>query len=263
MRDVLKIARAIRVVRPRLKEPKYFEYALGIYRASLKYNIEPSVLIAITQQETAFRQNLPEGRAGERGICQVLKSWLHNPKFKAEFKNAKLSDFADPSKSFMFAAWILADLKARITKGSLPYWSFYNANKFHNRFKYFLLVNKYVALLKKNEHLFDDRAIAAKEVSRALAKVSKPAPAPKPVVAPPPLIMTASLAPLEAEDLPKPIPTRKVDPPAKPLPNYWIPDALRQLQLKQKAKQASAELIRAAHELSAGNLFNNSESAQD
>lgn len=265
MKDVVKIARAINVVHPRLSEAKYLEYAVGIYRASVKYGIEPSVLIAITQQETAFRENLPEGAAGERGICQIIKSWLQNAKFKNEFKTAKLKDFNETGKSFMFAAWILKDLKARVTSGSLPYWSFYNANKFHNRFKYFLNVNKFVMKLKKKEHLFDDRAIAALElpetkaepvetskqslIARAMNIISQATPRQATVDVSP---ATASIAP----NLPN-WNTQKVSAEEKPAPSHWIPDALKQIQLKNKAREASApehkgmlaNLMRAAAEL--------------
>lgn len=68
MQDVVKIARAISVVQPTLDDGKYLEYALGIYRASKKYNVEPSVLISITKQETSFREDLPEGAAGDRDL---------------------------------------------------------------------------------------------------------------------------------------------------------------------------------------------------
>ena len=230
MRDVVKLARAISVVQPHLDDGRYITYALGIYRASMRYNVEPSVLIAITQQETGFRENLPEGRAGELGICQVLKSWLKNPRFRAEFRKATEKDFRNPAKSFAFAAWILSDLKTRINKGSLPYWSFYNANQFHNRFKYFLAVNRYVAALKKKEHLFNDRAVAA-----------IPEPPPEVTVPEPPAAKAA-----------EPVPARlAIKPPAKeakPLESYreteaslvprfrmpvtsqWIPDAIHKLK---------------------------------
>lgn len=272
MKDVVKIARAINVVQPRLDDGKYLEYALGIYRASMKYNIEPSVLIAITQQETGFREGLPEGAAGEQGICQILKSWLNNPKFKAEFKTATLKDFKKTSKSFMFAAWILLDLKKRITSGSLPYWSFYNANKFHNRFKYFLYVNKYVAMLKKNEHLFNDTAIAAadsKPLERMteptlITSIAPPAPAPEPLPAAKveKLVVAAVAAPPEPQPVAPTEPQILTGAPlvstASAAPSgltQWIPDALKKVQLKNQGKQASNNrkvspaLLRAAAQL--------------
>lgn len=163
MQDVVKIARAISVVQPTLDDGKYLEYAYGIYRASKKYNVEPSVLISITKQETSFREDLPEGAAGEIGICQIRKMWLKQPKFKREFgANKTIRDLKKPSRSFLFAAWILKELKSQtvVTKGSLPYWSYYNAVRFSPRLKYFLAVNKNIAMLKKNDFLFSDRVLA-------------------------------------------------------------------------------------------------------
>jgi len=226
MKDVVKIARAISVVRPNLEDGKYLEYGLGIYRASRRYNVEPSVLIAITQQETAFREGLPEGRAGELGICQVLKSWLKNPRFKAEFRNAREKDFSSPAKSFMFSAWILSDLKTRITSGSLPYWSFYNANKFHNRFKYFMAVNRYDAALKKNENRFNDAAVAAIPDSEAEIEEIEPVANPAPLVlknkpAEAPEKLKAELKPKEAVLVPR----FKVS-------TQWIPDTLQRIRAK-------------------------------
>lgn len=260
-RNVLKIARGIKVVHPRLKDKKYLEYALGIYRAAIKYQIEPSVLIAITQQETAFRPNLPEGKAGERGICQVLKGWLKNPKFRTEFRNATLADFSEPAKSFQFAAWILADLKKRVKSKTLPYWSYYNANKFHNRFKYFLRVNRYVAALKKNEHLFEDSQISNHEVSRVLAQLEPDEALPPRVL--PPLLSTASLVPIRLpmrERLNPEKPQKKQSPPTT---LYWIPDAIRQLQLKQKAKQVSVDLSQGQTELAVPLIFGKKTTLQD
>ena len=218
---MVKIARAISVVRPNLDDGKYLSYALGIYRASLKYNVEPSVLIAITQQETGFREDLPEGKAGELGICQVLKGWLKNPRFKSEFKTAKVKDFHRPGKSFLFAAWILADLKNRITKGSLPYWSYYNATRFHNRFKYFLSVNKYVALLKDKEHLFDDKAVAADPEPVPIEVEANRAPAPLAVRT---KASIENLKPKEASMLPVARVSR------------WIPDALKRIRSMAQSK---------------------------
>ncbi len=148
MKDIHNLARRISLVQPSLDHAKYLEYAAGIFHAAKRYGIDPDILIAITQQETGFREDLPEGKAGERGICQVLKGWLKNSQFKQEFNKATVKDFHRPSKSFHFAAWILRDLKKRNSKGSLPYWSFYNANKFENRFRYYLLVNRFMSVLK-------------------------------------------------------------------------------------------------------------------
>lgn len=161
MREVVKVARAINIIQPFLEDSKYVEYALGIHRAAKKYDIDPNVLIAITQQETNFRENLPEGKAGEIGICQIRKQWLKHPQFKVEFKKASIRDLRKPSKSFFFAAWILRDLKNSITSGTLPYWSFYNARKFENRLKYFMSVNKHIAVLKRHEPFFAERFAAS------------------------------------------------------------------------------------------------------
>jgi len=156
MADVVKIAHAISIIRPRLEEPKYFEYALGIYRASKKYDIRPGLIIAIAHQESSFQERLPEGKAGELGITQVLKSWVNNPKFRREFPNATERSFRKPAESFLYTAWILAELKKHEAPGTLPFWSFYNARQFKHRIKYFVRVNKHMSKLKKNLHMIEE-----------------------------------------------------------------------------------------------------------
>lgn len=157
--EVLKIAKAIAVVQPFLDNSKYIEYALGIRRASLKYGVEPQVLIAITQQESGFRENLREGRAGEIGISQIIKSWLENPRFRLEFGTVTKADLKKPAKSFLYAAWILRNLKEEVNSRTLPYWSYYNSQRFESRLKYFLRVNKHIAMLRKRFPNFYERGL--------------------------------------------------------------------------------------------------------
>jgi hypothetical protein len=150
MIDVIKIAYAISTLQPGLEEPKYVEYAMGIYRASKKYNIRPALLIAIAYQESSFRESIPEGSAGEIGITQVLKRWLNNPRFKSEFKTASKKSMKKPALSFSYSAWIIKELRREKPSGTLPYWSYYNARKFTNRISYFIQINKHLAKLKRN-----------------------------------------------------------------------------------------------------------------
>lgn len=177
MGEVVKIARSIHLVQPNLDDAKYIEYAVGIYRASRQYDVDPDVLMAITQRETSFRENLPEGKAGEIGICQILKSWLKNRKFRSEFRNASLKDMHKSAKSFLFAAWILRDLKESSRGGTLPYWSYYNARRYENRFKYFISVNRNLNVLRKYESLYDDAytvSDTSRKVGRTPTKSVKP-----------------------------------------------------------------------------------------
>lgn len=151
MEEVAKLAQSIRALNPRLDDKKYVEYALGIFRAAKRFDLDPHLLIAIAQQETGFRESLPEGAAGEIGICQIRKNWARNKKFAEDMGYPKISDFRIPSKNFMMAAWILKDLKASERPKSVPYWAYYNARRFENRFKYYLLVNRHLSVLKKEE----------------------------------------------------------------------------------------------------------------
>lgn len=156
---VKQIQKAILHVQPRLTNSKAWAYGHAIYVAAERYGIEPETLVAIAQQESSFRDNLPEGAAGEIGICQIRKSWLHNPKFREEFGNASIKDLKNPTKSFLYAAWLLRELKKRATVGALPYWSFYNAVHFKNRFRYYVLVNRRLAHVRKaglGKKEFDD-----------------------------------------------------------------------------------------------------------
>lgn len=177
---VLKIAKAIHIVHPKLSEKKYMEYALGIYRASMKYEIEPMLLVSIAQQETTFREGLPEGAAGEHGICQIRKKWLSDSNFIKEFGTQTIADLENPSKNFLYAAWILRSIKTVAKKGALPYWAYYNSVKFHNRLKYYLGVSRYINQIKVAKVSlapmeFPKRGIASgQKCLMAVGKKSKP-----------------------------------------------------------------------------------------
>lgn len=210
MAEVVKIAHAISIVQPRLEEPKYFEYAMGIYRAAKKYDIRPALIIAIAQQESSFQERLPEGKAGELGITQVLKSWMKNPKFRREFPHANSNSFKKPAEGFLYTAWILHELKQNEAPGTLPFWSFYNARQFKHRIKYFVRVNKHMGKLKRNLHLIEEALGPNTAVASA-----RPVPLPVPVAPPRPQNQSRALAFSE-----------KAPPPAvklKPVASYpWI-----------------------------------------
>lgn len=176
MQAVLNLAKSISHLQPKLSESKSVEYALGIYQAARKYSLEPGLLVAITHQETSFREDLPEGAAGEIGICQIRKAWVENKKFRDEFPTASVRDLGNPAKSFQFAAWILADLKESTRKGDpAPWWTYYNARKLRNRFKYYALVDKKLHRIKKLGPFMP--------AERALATAAAERPAEKPMLA--------------------------------------------------------------------------------
>jgi Transglycosylase SLT domain len=241
--EVMKVAHAISVVNPTLDDSKYLEYASGIYKASQRYGIDPTVLIAITQQETGFRENLPEGKAGEIGIIQIRKNWLKQPRFAREFKKQSVKDLSKPAKSFMYAAWILKELKESVSKSTLPYWSYYNSVRFENRFKYFLAVNRNIASLKRASG--EDGRMITSDVDAETAKdttlsSNEPKVEPK-------MVQTEA----------KPVQTAKRSaPPAQVVSRdrlkegslgldlegtRWIPDALRKIRHQQAKKALQGE----------------------
>lgn len=149
MDEVIKISKNIALAKPSLSDSKKLEYAVGIFKASKQFGILPNLLIAIAAQETSFREDLPEGKAGEFGIVQIRKIWVQNPKLKKFFRNIRIKDLKNPEKAFSYAAWILHDLKKNAPKSSIPFWSFYNARGFEPRFKYFLSVNQKLSFLNR------------------------------------------------------------------------------------------------------------------
>jgi hypothetical protein len=149
MTEVVKISKSIALAKPTLTDSKKLEYALGIFKASNQFGIPANLLIAIAAQETSFRENLPEGKAGEYGIVQIRKIWVKNPKLKDRFKAIKIKDLKNPERAFLYAAWILKDLKDNAPKSAIPYWSYYNARGFEPRFKYFLSVNQKLSYLNR------------------------------------------------------------------------------------------------------------------
>jgi soluble lytic murein transglycosylase-like protein len=196
MEEVAKLAHAIRALNPRLDDKKYVEYALGVFRAAKRFDLDPHLLIAIAQQETGFREALPEGAAGEIGICQIRKNWVKHKKFAAELGNPTIADMRIPSKSFMMAAWILKDLQRSEREKSVPYWAYYNARRFENRFKYYLLVNRHLSVLKKDEAKMRAaaRVLSASRDEDALP----PKRAPSALVAPAESLKVADQAPRQA-----------------------------------------------------------------
>jgi hypothetical protein len=174
MQEVLRIAHGISVVQPHLTDAEYVSYAMAIHRASRKYAVHPSVLISITQQESGFRANLPEGPAGEIGICQIIKSWLKNPNLVREFGTLTTEELSKPSTSFKVAAWILSELKDSALSGPLPFWSFYNSREFKNRFKYFQKVSKNLSALRKHAPTVytDAVLVAASDQSQKAVEVT-------------------------------------------------------------------------------------------
>lgn len=182
MQEVLKVAHGISVVQPNLSDAEYVSLAIGIHRAAKRYGIHPSVLISITQQESGFRANLPEGPAGEIGICQILKSWLSNPKLVKHFGRMTIADLKKPATSFKVAAWILADLKDSSLSGPLPFWSYYNSREFKNRFKYFLKVTRNLSSLRKlAPSVYSDAVMmaASEQQPTGLKKAVNPVAAPE------------------------------------------------------------------------------------
>src|SRR4051812_42848335 len=57
---VKQIQKAILHVQPKLTGHKAWTYGSAIYAAAERYGIEPETLVAIAQQESSFRDNLPE-----------------------------------------------------------------------------------------------------------------------------------------------------------------------------------------------------------
>lgn len=268
MENIVTIARKITWVNPALDESKAMQYAVGIFRAAVKYKIDPTILISIAQQETNFREDLPEGKAGEIGICQIRKMWLKNPQFIAEFKRQTIKDLDNPAKSFVFAAWILKNLREANQKGSLPWWSFYNAVRFEPRFKYFLAVNRHIATIKRYELEEDQRDIlqvnetdvnefwrpAPAVVTRPATKIAKPVAKPEITVVHLPKMAPAP-APTQVAIVADNSPTG---------PSKWIPEALKRIQAQQtqeetqdakKRGRVSPAIVRAAAELEVSDLL--------
>lgn len=142
---VEQVVSAITRLQPALDSVRQLGYALAITEAATKYGIDPFLLVAIAHQESSFRESLPEGSAGERGICQLLKGWAENPLFQQEFGTVMETDFDVPANSFMYAAWLLSTLrKERKGKGDLlPFWTFYNARNRDRRLEYYAAVSRH------------------------------------------------------------------------------------------------------------------------
>lgn len=147
-RGLKNIQNAIKGVKPRLEDSKVERYANAIQKAANKFGIDPLTLVVIAHQESSFRENLPEGPAGELGMLQIRKNWIENPKLKRQFKNIKVGDLKNPERAFEIAAWILSDLKRSRGKGKLPFWTYYNAKKLKNRLQYYVRVKRHLAAIE-------------------------------------------------------------------------------------------------------------------
>lgn len=132
---------------PTMKESRAHEFASYIFDASTKYQIDPAVLVAISFQESSFRENLPEGAAGEVGVCQVLKSWIADARFKREFGRLTIAKLAATRFNYIAAAWILAQVRDQYGDDVAPFWSYYNSATLRHRVAYFKRVAKHLAKL--------------------------------------------------------------------------------------------------------------------
>lgn len=173
------IKRAITWVQPKLDAGKVGLYAKAIHRAASKYQVDPLTLIAIAHQESSFRENLPMGKAGELGLLQIRRQWIQNAQFRKEFRHAREQDLKNPEKAFVYAAWILHDLKRSSRSQKLPYWTFYNARKFENRLKYYLRVKRHLAAIEAKQERTKLVAVAAKRVISESPRVIAPQVQPK------------------------------------------------------------------------------------
>src|SRR5690606_12611400 len=107
-----------------------------------------------------------------------------NPKFIREFGNVTVRDLHDPSKGFLYSAWILRQLKDNEKPGALPYWSYYNARKFRHRLKYFTHVSRHMKKIREGLPV----VVAKREAKANVAMAGVvPLPARKPAQAKPAL----------------------------------------------------------------------------
>lgn len=236
-----RIAKNIRHIHPNLSYDKALQYGRGILRASIRYGIDSNLLVSIAHQESAFRENLPEGKAGELGICQIRKMWVNNPMFQKEFGKIPERELLNPSRNFLFAAWILKDLRESRKDGVIPYWSYYNANKFQHRFKYFKLVNRFLSAITLNKPV---------EPLRRVATTWDPGKLPKKEFAALPTEPRRSRV-IGTQIESKPTTTTVSN-------NGWIPSALRKLQAQRsKSGQIGYDpaIVKAAFDLNVPSLF--------
>jgi hypothetical protein len=148
--DLKDTVKAVGVLSPRLSKERAIQYSLGAVVAGNHYQVDPMLLIAIAFQESSLREKLPEGPAGERGICQVLKSWATNNKFRKEFGVVRDSDFDVASNNFKFAAWILHQNNHQYaSRTELPAWTFYNAQARAARARYYAKVSYHLARVNR------------------------------------------------------------------------------------------------------------------
>jgi len=146
--DISFVEKAIEWVNPRISSDRVSRYAAAIMNASERFGIDPITLIAIAQQESSFRENLPLGPAGEVGMLQIQQSWLQNKKFRRVFKKFTHKHLKNPETAFMAAAWILSDIRRSTRSEKLPYWTYYNARQFKNRLKYHQRVNRHLSKIE-------------------------------------------------------------------------------------------------------------------
>jgi len=173
--SIARISRKIKLLNPDFLDLRVKKYATAIERASRQYRIPESLLISIAQQESHYNEFLPEGAAGELGLCQIRKMWVHNSLFKREFPKATEADLFVPGRAFLFAAWILKGLQPiqddRLT--SIPYWARYNSELYENRYRYYVSVNHYLLKLSKFE-AEGDAAQCGMPQTKAIASAANP-----------------------------------------------------------------------------------------
>lgn len=138
----------IRRLNPYMHPEKVASFAAYIRDASDRYEIDPSVLVAISFQESSFRENLPEGPAGELGVCQIQKYWVYDPRFVREFGRVTFRKLSSTRFNYLVAAWILDQARNQYGDDAVtPFWTYYNSAILKYRLAYFKRVVRHLSKL--------------------------------------------------------------------------------------------------------------------
>lgn len=139
----------LRRLNPSMHSSKVELFAGYIKAASERYDVDPTILVAISFQESSFRENLPEGAAGELGVCQVQKYWVYDPRFIREFGWIQEQHLASSEFNYLAAAWILDQVRTQYgdNDATTPYWSYYNSVTPRYRVAYFKRVMRHLSKL--------------------------------------------------------------------------------------------------------------------
>ncbi|MDO9182702.1 MAG: transglycosylase SLT domain-containing protein [Bacteriovorax sp.] len=149
--DEVVITKMISVLKPKFSHAKSSNVAKKIYRAFIKYKIEPQIIVAILDTESSFNHDLVSS-SGDLSMAQV-----NVPIWNKEFTRMNLNLIeesklkSDQSYSLEVMAQILQILKTRYSKKDRRWYARYHSHIKKHKGEYLSKLDARLKLLERSQ----------------------------------------------------------------------------------------------------------------